>query len=165
VAVARASTAAAFAEWVAPHLPVMARVAARLAPDADRDDVVQDALARAWRERGAFDPGRGSPAAWLCAIVASQARRTSRTAWRRRSSPVSVVPERAAPSTDVDAALDVERALGRLPRRQREAVDLHYFAGLSVAETATVMGCSAGTVKSTLSDARAALRRHLGETP
>ena len=59
--------------------------------------------------------------------------------------------------------MDVAAALARLSTRQREAVDLHYYAGLSVADTATVMGCSAGTVKSTLSDARARLRILLGD--
>ena len=39
---------AGFAEWVRPHLPAMARLAARLAVGADRDDIVQEALARAW---------------------------------------------------------------------------------------------------------------------
>jgi RNA polymerase sigma-70 factor (ECF subfamily) len=45
-----------------------------------------------------------------------------------------------------------------LSARQRLAVDCFYFADLSVADTAAVMGCSEGTVKSTLSDARARLR-------
>ena len=44
----------------------------------------------------------------------------------------------------------------RLAPRQRLAIDCFYFVGLSLAETAAVMGCSEGTVKSTLSDARAA---------
>ncbi|HYU03225.1 MAG TPA: sigma factor-like helix-turn-helix DNA-binding protein, partial [Jatrophihabitantaceae bacterium] len=60
--------------------------------------------------------------------------------------------------TDADALLDVERALVHLSTRQRQAVDCLYFVGLSVAETAAVMGCSDGTVKSTLADARAKLR-------
>jgi RNA polymerase sigma-70 factor, ECF subfamily len=37
-----------FSAWVRPHLAPMARLAARLAPGADRDDIVQEVLARAW---------------------------------------------------------------------------------------------------------------------
>lgn len=145
-----------FAAWVSPHLPVMARVAARLAPVADRDDVVQEALSRAWRRRSTFDADRGTPAAWLAAIVAGEARRA-----RGRTRPSSELVD--APVEDSRRDLDLERAVARLPARQREAVDLHYFARLTVVETAAAMGCAEGTVKSTLSDARARLRTLLGE--
>ena len=148
-----------FAAWVEPHLAVMARVAARLAPGADADDVVQEALTRAWRKRDGYDPDRGTPAAWLCAIVADQARRSR----RRRRPTVSLVQPPHGTDPDTDRHIDVERAVARLPHRQRTAVDLHYFAGLTVAETAAVMHCAEGTVKSTLSDARARLRPLLGD--
>jgi len=45
----------------------------------------------------------------------------------------------------------------------RMAINCVYFAGLSVAETAVLMGVAPGTVKSTLSDARAKLRTTLEE--
>lgn len=147
-----------FAGWVAPHLAVMSRVAARLAPHADRDDVVQEALARAWRKRSTYDASRGTAAAWLCAIVAGEA---ARTRLRLRARPTLQLVDQ--PVQDTRRDLDLERAVSRLPKRMRQAVDLHYFAGLTVAETATVMGCAQGTVKSTLSDARARLRTALGE--
>ena len=54
--------------------------------------------------------------------------------------------------------VDVEHAVARLSTRQRLAVDCFYFVGLSIGETAAVMGCSEGTVKSTLADARGRLR-------
>ena len=113
-----------FDAWVSPHLPRMARVAARLAPAADRDDVVQEALSRAWRRRSTFDPDRGSAAAWLAAIVAGEARRA-----RGRTKPSLELVDRAVEDTRRD--LDLERAVAALPARQREAVDLHYFAGLT----------------------------------
>jgi RNA polymerase sigma-70 factor (ECF subfamily) len=72
-------------------------------------------------------------------------------------------PDVPASEADSDLAMDVAAAMARLSVRQREAVELHYYAGLSVAETASVMGVSAGTVKSTLFDARARLRELLGE--
>lgn len=145
-----------FDAWVSPHLPLMSRVCARLAPAADRDDIVQEALARAWRRRSTYDQARGTPAAWLAAIVAGEARRA-----RGRTKPSVELVD--SPVEDTRRDLDLERAVAGLPNRQREAVDLHYFADLSVAETAAAMGCAEGTVKSTLSDARARLRILLGE--
>lgn len=145
-----------FAAWVSPHMPAMARLASRLAAGADRDDVVQEALARAWVKRHQFDPDQGAPSAWLLAITADQARKAV-----RRSRQVAEFVEQAVPAPDRDKSIDVERAVARLPRRQRMAVDCFYFADLSIAETAAVMGCSEGTVKSTLSDARARLRSEL----
>jgi len=145
-----------FGAWASPHLPLMGRVAARLAPGADRDDVVQEALSRAWRRRSTFDAGRGTPAASLAAIVAGEARRA-----RGRTRPSLQLVD--APVEDSRRDIDLERAVARLPARQREAVDLHYFAGLTVVETALAMGCAEGTVKSTLSDARSRLRTLLGE--
>jgi len=57
--------------------------------------------------------------------------------------------------------MDLGEAVSRLAGRQRLAVDCFYFVGLSVAETAAVMRCSEGTVKSTLADARKRLRSML----
>ncbi|TWP49075.1 RNA polymerase sigma factor [Lentzea tibetensis] len=146
----------AFAAWVSPHLPAMARLAARLAPDADRDDVVQEALVRAWTKRHQYDDRRGSPSAWLLAITADQARK-ARSRVTKSSRLLSTVDSgKSAPVSD--DGVDLRRALAQLTDRQRLAVDCVYFAGLSVAETAAVMRCAEGTVKSTLSDARAKLR-------
>lgn len=146
-------TAEAYADWVRPHLPAMARLAARLAPEADRDDIVQEALARSWRKRQQYDRSRGTPAAWLLAITSDQARQA-----RRRRRPLLPFVDMPARVRSTDERVDVEYAVARLAPRQRLAVDCFYFVGLSLAETAAVMGCSEGTVKSTLSDARARLR-------
>lgn len=72
------------------------------------------------------------------------------------------VPDVADTARQAD--LDLERAITQLAHRQQLAVHLHYFVGLTVEETAAVMSCSAGTVKSTLFDARSKLRTLLGET-
>lgn len=141
-----------FAEWVGPHVPAMARLADRLAPGMDRDDVVQNALIRAWQKRGRFDPARGSASSWLLAITADQARkaRSRTTSW--------VLRDGRAHVRLIDDRLDIQGAVAQLPKRQRLAIDCFYFVGLSVEETAAVMKCSEGTVKSTLHDARARLR-------
>lgn len=145
-----------FAELVRPHMPFLKRLAARLSPESSPEDVVQDALLRAWRHRGRFDDDRGTFLNWLLAIVANEARRAARG---RRWLPMRIVH---GSSVNHDDRLDLERALRALAPRQKLAVDCFYFVGLSVSQTAVVMNCSEGTVKSTLADARRQLRRELG---
>lgn len=155
--------AGAFAAWAGPALVPMTRLARRLAPHADPEDVVQDALARAWVKRRQYDAQRGTAVTWLLAIVADVARsaRRTRTRWLKVVDDIADVPERPAAHGDPD--VDLERAIARLSERQQLAVHLHYFVGLPVDETARVMDCSAGTVKSTLFDARTRLRALLGD--
>jgi RNA polymerase sigma factor (sigma-70 family) len=149
------ATVDAFAEWVAPHVPAMHQLAARLAGATDGEDVAQESLLRAWRRWETFRPDRGTPKTWLLAIVADQARQ------RRRRRP-DVLAEAGTVSFEPD--VDLERAIARLAERQRLAVELHYFVGLGVKEVAQVMGCAEGTVKSTLADARQRLREWLDDT-
>jgi RNA polymerase sigma factor (sigma-70 family) len=155
---APAQDAENFRDWVAPHLLAMSRLATRLTSSADGDDVVQESLVRAWRKRSQYDETRGSAQSWLLAIVADRARRH-----RLRARPGRELVDLPAPSPDVERSLDLEDAIAGLPRRQRLAVELHYLLGLDVRECAAVMGCSEGTVKSTLFDARARLRGVLKE--
>jgi RNA polymerase sigma factor (sigma-70 family) len=162
--VAATVDAAEFAEWTRPAVLSMTRLARRLAPNADPDDIVQDALTRAWTKRAQFDPARGTPTTWLLAIVADQARasRRSRLRWLRVVDDHADVPD--AGHEDAGTDVDLERAIAGLAERQQLAVHLHYFVGLSVDETAAVMSCSPGTVKSTLYDARTRLRALLGDS-
>lgn len=148
-----------FASWVAPHWSAMTGLAFRLVPRSDVDDVVQEALASAWRQRDRFDPGRGSARTWLLTLTADQARRLHRRALRVPV-PMSDVP---VAGSDELPDPDLDRAVRALPSRQRLAVELFYYLGLPVSEVAPVMGCAEGTVKSTLADARVRMRRTLGE--
>jgi len=75
--------------------------------------------------------------------------------------PAGVEPSRALGSAEAGEALN--RALGKLPRRQREAFMLRVWEGLSVQHTALAMGCSDGSVKTHLSRAMHALRVVLEE--
>ena len=144
-----------FEAWIAPHLAAIARLAGRLSPPGERDDIIQAALLQAWRHRSSFNPRRGGASAWLLAITANEARKAFRN---RRPIPVSAGRQVAS----LDDRLDVANALDRLAPRQRLAIDCYYFADLSIADTAAVMKCSEGTVKGTLADARTRLQALLG---
>lgn len=145
-----------FELWVSPYVTAMAFLAGRLVGLRDRDDVVQESLVRAWRRWETYRPECGTPEVWLLAIVADRSKRR----WRRKlgTSPLADIGiEEVLPD------VDLERAVRLLPPRQRLAVELHYFVGLTTAQAAAVMGRSEGTVKSALHDARASLREALEE--
>ncbi len=155
----RASPPLTFEESIREHVPAMRRLALVAAAGADADDIVQEALLRGWRRWSTYRAERGSVRTWLLAITSDQARR-----WRQRRRGTWVFSE-VLPEVPIDDALpdlDLRRAVNTLPTRQRQAVLLYYYVDLSVADVASVMGCSPGTVKSSLADARAALTRTMG---
>src|SRR4051794_13431159 len=112
----------AFAVWAGPALLPMTRLARRLAPHADADDIVQDALTRAWQKRHQYDESRGTATTWLLAIVADQARASRRTRerWLRVVDDSADLPE--TPVEDGRTDLDLERAIAHLAERQQLAV-------------------------------------------
>lgn len=95
--------------------------------------------------------------------------RLSTRRWRRRwhgERPTEVLPETPVDGglLRVDDQAVLAAALCELPPRQRAVVVLRYFDDLSEADTAAVLGCAVGTVKSSTSRALTRLRELLGET-
>ncbi|MDG6104358.1 sigma-70 family RNA polymerase sigma factor [Dactylosporangium aurantiacum] len=123
-------------------------------------DLAHEAYLRAWQRRRRL-AGYEDLEAWLRLVVT----RLSADRWRRlavhRRTLARLRPPPPAPPPSDDTVLLV-RALREIPARQRQAVVLHYLVGLSVADVATEIGTSAGTVKSWLARGRAALGAHLG---
>jgi RNA polymerase sigma-70 factor (ECF subfamily) len=148
-----------FRAFVTPHFAALRRFAAVLVRAPDVDDLVQDAVTQAWVKRAQFDPERGAAVSWLMAILADRARKR----WRAAVPSLQLVDYDEPIEEQDSAVIDLRRAVDSLPVRQRTAVVLYHYLDLSVAETAQLMACSAGTVKSTLSDARESLRRRLGD--
>lgn len=130
-------------------------------------DLVQDTLVKVYRHWSRVSQA-DSPDAYVRRILINEARNR----WRHRDKAVSVANVRAEPMvpavpdvTDDIARRDgLLRALVELPYRQRATVVLRYLEGLSQAETAQVLGCSEGTVKSQSSRALATLRKYLERT-
>ena len=117
---------------------------------------------RAW-ERTTKGEAIDSLGAW----VATVALNVSRSGVRRKMAERRARQRLGGPSTTTSDrshsdAVDIERAVARLPRRQREVVVLRYLLDLNTAETATILRINEGTVKSELSRARAALAHRLG---
>jgi RNA polymerase sigma-70 factor (sigma-E family) len=124
-------------------------------------DLVQDALERAgmaWQRIHRKD----DPEGYLRRIIANQYLNGLRS--RRRERLVSAVPETSYNDGEPrDTTL--WRLLGELPRQQRAVVVLRFYADLSEAQVAEVLGCSIGTVKSNGSRAMAKLRAALADCP
>lgn len=85
-----------------------------------------------------------------------------RRPWRRRENRDGVVPDTPAPDPDLAGAAHrkevLRTALAQLPPRQRAVVVLRYWSQHSVTETATILRCSEGNVKSQSARGLAALR-------
>jgi RNA polymerase sigma-70 factor (ECF subfamily) len=118
-------------------------------------DVVQEAFARALRDRRKFR-GDGSLEAWVWRIALNQAlkaRRELRARWDEDAEPFALD---AAPRDD-----EVRAALRALPPRRRLVVFLRYFADLQYDEIARICGVSEGTVAATISQSHTELLKHL----
>jgi len=124
------------------------------------EDLVQTALAKAWPHWASIArDGTGSHSAYVHRVMV-----TTYAAWWRRKwnaeQPYGEVPEAGQTQDEViDLRRDLLTALATLPRGQRAVVVLRYFDDLTEAQTAQVLDCSVGTVKSQAARALAVLRR------
>jgi RNA polymerase sigma-70 factor (sigma-E family) len=153
---------AEFADYVAARLPSFRRLALLLTQDWHRaDDLVQVAITKLyvhWGKAKAAD----SIDAYARAIIVREFLTERRSSWARRVNLNSQVPERAAPSFDQDRSLDLHNAIAALPPRQRAVLVLRFYSDLTVEQSAEVLGCTPGTVKSQTAKALDSLRRSLG---
>ncbi len=139
---------AEFTEYIATRLTSLRRVAYLLCQDWDRaDDLVQSAITKLYVHWGRARAD-GHADAYARAIVVREFLSERRSGWARRVTVGTPVPDISEPVTDRDAALDVRSALAGLPPGQRATLVLRFYCDLSVEESARVLGCTAGTVKS-----------------
>jgi RNA polymerase sigma factor (sigma-70 family) len=150
---------------VTPHLDDLWRYARVLTrSDADADDLVQEALARALALARSYDASRPL-LPWLIIVVRNTFLTgvTRSNAEKRRLETYAVLSNpQSLPSQEHIAELaNVRRALLALPTEQAEVLHLVGVLGFTYADAADVLGVPTGTVMSRLSRARAALRDNM----
>ncbi|GAB2781106.1 SigE family RNA polymerase sigma factor [Nocardioides salsibiostraticola] len=147
-----------FDEFVTARSTSLLRTAYLLTHDhALAEDLLQTALTKAWF---AWDRIEGRPEPYLRKVLVN----TYASWWRRKWNgevATDELPERAPASDHSETASigqDLWRAMDTLPRRQRAVIVLRYFEDLTEAQTAEMLDCSVGTVKSQTSKALSKLR-------
>jgi RNA polymerase sigma factor (sigma-70 family) len=159
----RGRSAAAFQALMDRHGPRVLRVCRLLLDDAhEAEDAFQATFLVLARNPEAIS-NKDAVRAWLCGVARHIARRMC--AVRQRHSPVPAAP---LPSDDPvltlcaqEERLVLDEELALMPEPQRTVLILCYLRGLSRQQAALQLGCSLGTLKRRLDEARRALRRRL----
>ena len=165
---------AEFTEYVQARTPWLRRIAFLLCQDWHRaDDLTQAVFLKlyvSWDRASKVD----RVDAYVHTILVNTFLSEQQTTWWKRislhrSEPVEHADEAVAeafgmtgPTGDVDGTLDLLAALATVPPRQRAALVLRYYCDLSVSETAALLDCSQGTVKSQSSRGLDSLRLAFG---
>jgi RNA polymerase sigma-70 factor (ECF subfamily) len=121
------------------------------------EDLVQEALLRAWRAWPTLRDKRAVKA-WLFTIVHREFQRAGSR--DRRTEPMSDADEFSF-NPDPTQSVDIKRVLGELPEASRAALLMQVLGGFSCSEISDALGASEGAVMTRLSRARQALRRRL----
>ncbi len=166
VAASGRGDAGAFRALVDRHLSSVLAVARRmLRDDAEAEDVAQEALLKLWRVGDELEIGPNGLRPWLRRVATNLCIDKMRSG--RRYSVVEEVPEQSEPAGQVEhleaqeVSKRVNAALQALPERQRMALTLFHFEGLSQIEIGRTMGVTDEAVESLLARARRSLKTAL----
>ncbi|MBE5803748.1 MAG: RNA polymerase sigma factor [Clostridiales bacterium] len=137
-------------------MPALYRVSMAVVRNhADAQDVVQQALMKAWAARERIRPGKER--AWLMRVAINECRDVQRR--RMRALPMEQLPEKGW--TPPDAAL--REAIDALPETWRLPLLLKYMEGMTEKEASVTLGISQTALKGRLHRARKALEKALNE--
>jgi RNA polymerase sigma-70 factor (ECF subfamily) len=158
----------AFRQLFEAHHAAMFRFAYRLTGAVDAaEDITQECFLRLVRSPG-FDHERGPLRQYLYGIVRNLVRQRQQANGREvhwdddvEDDLKSAAAACLDPMASAELTAVVQAAISGLPPLQREAIVLFEFDELSLEETAAVVGCDVGTIKSRLHRAREGLRRSL----
>src|SRR6266851_3777296 len=150
-----------FAQFIEARQRALQRTAWLLTHDgALAQDLVQTALARSWPYWGRIRRG-DDPEIYVRRVMVNTWATWRRRRWRAEqpSGELGDQPTAGDLALDVATRLAVKSLLAALTDRQRTVVVLRLFDDLSEAQVAQILGCAVGTVKATMSQAMARLRR------
>ena len=152
---------ATLSEWLEQYGDLITRTCCLLLGDrALAEDAAQEVFIRAWKSMAQFR-GDASPKTWLTKIAVNVCRNMRRSAWFRRTDR-SVTPEElplSAPDADNTLLLTVQQ----LPDKYKQVVILKYYQGMSLDESARVLGISRSAVHHRLQKALNLLRLDFDE--
>lgn len=156
----------AFQPLVNGHAVRLRRIAYRMLGDVgEAEDVAQEALLRLWRDAARWRPERAGPAAWLNRVTVNLCLDRLR---RTRFVVTEQVPERACDGPSADALIEADQqkaavvaAIAQLSDRQRAAIVLTYYEGLSNAMAADALDLNLKAFESLLHRARQTLKAAL----
>lgn len=158
------ATGSTFKRELLAVLPNLRAFAMSMAHQPDRaDDLVQDAIMKAWAKQDSFELGTNMKA-WLFTILRNEFYSQMRKKGREIQDADGVLTERMAVHPAQYGHLDMadfKKALDRLPDDQREAIVLVGASGFSYEEAAEICSCAVGTIKSRVSRARTTLKEIL----
>jgi len=156
----------AFRGLVDRHLPTVLAIGRRmLRDDAEAEDVAQETLLRLWRNAAGLELGPNGVRPWLRRVVSNLC--IDRVRAQRNTTVTDAVPEQSQPAGQVRQLAErelgsrVDAALKALPERQRLALTLFHYEGMSQIEVGEVLGVSDEAVESLLARARRTLKAAL----
>ena len=154
-----------YVEFVETMGPRLRRTAYLICGDWHRaEDAVQEALYKLYLSWAKVDRA-GNPAAYARRVVVNTTLDGRRRPWHREV-PTETLPDQAAagdPAGAHAARDELGAVLAGVPPRQRACVVLRYYEDLSIEQTAEILGCSAGTVKSQAARGLDTLRHALAQ--
>jgi RNA polymerase sigma-70 factor, ECF subfamily len=156
----RLRAAQPFHDFYAREFPSLVALARALTGSTAAEDIAQEAMIaayRRWREVEQLD----SSAAWVRRVCANMSTSLVRRRAAEARALLRVGGMRHEQTELAPRDEDFWAQVRRLPRRQAQAISLHYIYDLQVSDIAHTLGCSESSVKAHLGRGRTALSRHL----